>query len=42
MRGVVSLVAALALPKDFPARDLIVFSSFALLISTLIIQGGTL
>jgi CPA1 family monovalent cation:H+ antiporter len=42
MRGVVSLVAALALPNDFPARDLIVFSSFALIISTLVIQGGTL
>jgi CPA1 family monovalent cation:H+ antiporter len=42
MRGVVSLVAALALPNDFPARDLIVFSSFALIISSLVIQGGTL
>jgi CPA1 family monovalent cation:H+ antiporter len=42
MRGVVSLVAALALPQDFPARDLIVFSSFAVIISTLVIQGGTL
>ncbi|MEW9584710.1 cation:proton antiporter [Paraburkholderia sp. DGU8] len=42
MRGVVSLVAALALPNHFPARDLIIFTSFALIISTLVIQGGTL
>ncbi|MFM0441703.1 Na+/H+ antiporter [Paraburkholderia strydomiana] len=42
IRGVVTLVAALALPTDFPARDLIVFSAFALIISTLVIQGGTL
>jgi len=42
IRGVVTLVAALALPNDFPARDLIVFSAFALIISTLVIQAGTL
>jgi Na+/H+ antiporter len=42
MRGVVTLVAALALPNGFPARDLIIFSAFALIISTLVIQGGTL
>jgi CPA1 family monovalent cation:H+ antiporter len=36
MRGVVSLVAALALPQDFPARDLIVFSSFVVIISPLL------
>ncbi|MFM0630473.1 cation:proton antiporter [Paraburkholderia xenovorans] len=40
MRGVVSLVAALALPNHFPARDLIIFTSFALIISTLVIRGG--
>ncbi len=42
MRGVVTLVAALALPNGFPARDLIIFSAFVLIISTLVIQGGTL
>ncbi|MGE8160377.1 cation:proton antiporter [Paraburkholderia sp. NPDC080076] len=42
IRGVVSLVAALAVPNHFPAPDLTVFTSFALIISTLVIQGGTL
>ncbi|KVC22395.1 sodium:proton exchanger [Burkholderia pseudomultivorans] len=42
MRGVVSLAAALALPTDFPGRDLIVFSTFLLIIATLVLQGGTL
>jgi monovalent cation/hydrogen antiporter len=42
MRGVVTLVAALALPNEFPARDLIIFSAFSLIISTLVIQGATL
>ncbi|CAG9199239.1 hypothetical protein BVI1335_1400007 [Burkholderia vietnamiensis] len=42
MRGVVSLAAAIALPADFPARDLILFSTFLLIIATLVVQGGTL
>jgi CPA1 family monovalent cation:H+ antiporter len=42
MRGVVSLAAALALPGDFPGRDLIVFSTFLLIIATLVLQGGSL
>jgi monovalent cation/hydrogen antiporter len=42
MRGVVSLAAALALPGTFPGRDVIVFSTFLLIIATLVVQGGSL
>jgi CPA1 family monovalent cation:H+ antiporter len=42
MRGVVSLAAALALPLDFPFRDLIVYLSFAAILGTLVLQGTTL
>jgi CPA1 family monovalent cation:H+ antiporter len=42
MRGVVSLAAALALPVDFPARSLIQFLTFAVIIATLVVQGLTL
>lgn len=47
MRGVVSLAAALALPltingKDFPNRDIILFITFAVIFSTLVLQGLTL
>ncbi|SMG60492.1 cation:proton antiporter [Paraburkholderia susongensis] len=42
MRGVVSLAAAIALPGNFPGRDLIVFSTFLLIIATLVVQGGSL
>lgn len=42
MRGVVSLAAALALPGNFPGRDLIIFSTFLLIIATLVLQGGSL
>jgi len=42
MRGVVSLAAALALPGNFPDRDLIVFSTFLLIIATLVLQGASL
>ncbi|MCG5078160.1 Na+/H+ antiporter [Paraburkholderia tagetis] len=42
MRGVVSLAAALALPASFPGRDLIVFSTFLLIIATLVVQGASL
>ncbi|PLZ00856.1 Na+/H+ antiporter [Burkholderia sp. WAC0059] len=42
MRGVVSLAAALALPADFPGRDVIVFSTFLVIFATLVIQGSTL
>ncbi|MBC8092377.1 MAG: sodium:proton antiporter, partial [Pseudonocardia sp.] len=42
MRGVVSLAAAFALAADFPARDLIVWLTFCVVIGTLVIQGLTL
>lgn len=48
MRGVVSLAAALALPltingsTPFPNRDMIVFLTFSVIFSTLVIQGLTL
>jgi len=42
MRGAVSLVAALALPTDFPDRQLIVFLTFAVIVATLVLQGLTL
>jgi len=48
MRGVASVALALAIPyaidggNDFPARDDILFIAFAVVLSTLIIQGLTL
>jgi Na+/H+ antiporter len=42
MRGVVSLAAAFALAPDFPARELILFLTFAVVLGTLVIQGFTL
>lgn len=42
MRGAVSLVAALALPTNFPDRQLIVFLTFAVIVATLVVQGLTL
>jgi NhaP-type Na+/H+ and K+/H+ antiporter len=42
MRGIVSLAAALALPGNFPYRDLIVLCAFSAVFATLIIQGLTL
>lgn len=48
MRGIVSLAAALALPYftleglPFPSRDLIVFLTFSVIITTLVMQGLTL
>ena len=42
MRGIVSLAAALALPGNFPHRDLIVLSAFSVVLATLVIQGLTL
>ena len=46
MRGIVSLAAALALPSvdghAFPHRDLIVLTSFSVVLGTLVIQGLTL
>ena len=42
MRGIVTLGAALALPGDFPHRDLIQFTAFAVVLGTLGLQGLTL
>jgi CPA1 family monovalent cation:H+ antiporter len=42
MRGAVSLAAALALPEDFPQRDLVLFLTFAVIFTTLVVQGLTL
>jgi monovalent cation/hydrogen antiporter len=42
MRGSVSLAAALALVSDFPQRDLILLLTFAVIFSTLVLQGLTL
>jgi monovalent cation/hydrogen antiporter len=42
MRGIVSLAAALALPPDFPHRDLIVLTAFCVVLGTLVLQGLTL
>jgi monovalent cation/hydrogen antiporter len=42
MRGVVSMAAALALPVEFPERDLLVFLAFVVILVTLVGQGLTL
>ena len=42
MRGTVTLAAALALPPAFPYRDLILFTAFAVVLGTLVVQGMTL
>ena len=42
IRGAVSLAAALALPTDFPQRNLIVFLTFSVILVTLVGQGLTL
>ena len=42
MRGAVSLAAALALPLDFPQRDLIMYLAFCVIVATLVGQGLTL
>jgi CPA1 family monovalent cation:H+ antiporter len=41
MRGTVTLAAALALPTDFPYRDLILATAFGVTLGTLVIQGMT-
>ena len=42
MRGAVSLAAALALTDDFPQRDVVVLMTFAVIFTTLVVQGLTL
>ncbi|MCU1674104.1 MAG: Na+/H+ antiporter [Frankiales bacterium] len=42
MRGVVSLAAAFALPSNMPGRALILFVTFVVILTTLLLQGLTL
>jgi CPA1 family monovalent cation:H+ antiporter len=42
MRGAITLAAALALPLDFPRRDLVLFLAFTLVLGTLVAQGVSL
>lgn len=42
MRGLVTLATAFALPSDFPQRDTVVLTAFAVVLATLVIQGLTL
>jgi CPA1 family monovalent cation:H+ antiporter len=42
MRGLVTVATALALPREFPGRDLIVLSAFTVVLGTLILQGFTM
>src|SRR6202000_2286306 len=42
MRGIVTLAAAFSLPENFPYRDLILLTAFAVVLGTLVIQGLTL
>jgi Na+/H+ antiporter len=42
MRGTVTLAAALALPANFPFRDLILTTAFGVTLGTLVLQGLTL
>ncbi|MFN2523074.1 MAG: cation:proton antiporter, partial [Mycobacteriales bacterium] len=42
MRGVVSLAAAFALPRAMPGRSLILFVTFVVILTTLLLQGLTL
>ncbi|MDV3458036.1 cation:proton antiporter [Sphingomonas sp. HF-S4] len=42
MRGLVTLATSFALPADFPQRDVIVLSAFAVVLATLVVQGLTL
>ena len=42
MRGLVTLVAAFALPANFPGRDPIVLAAFTVVLGTLVLQGMTL
>jgi CPA1 family monovalent cation:H+ antiporter len=42
MRGVVTLAVALSLPENFPQRDLMLVTAFAVILVTVVVQGGTL
>lgn len=42
MRGLVTLATAFALPEQFPQRNLVVLTAFAVVLATLVVQGMTL
>lgn len=42
LRGAVSLAAALALPQNFPERDLLIWLTLCVIFATLVVQGLTL
>jgi Na+/H+ antiporter len=42
LRGAVSLAAALALPPEFPERDLLIWLTLCVIFATLVLQGLTL
>jgi CPA1 family monovalent cation:H+ antiporter len=42
MRGVVTLAAALSVPADFPGRDFMLVTAFAVILGTVLIQGNSL
>ncbi len=42
MRGVVSLAIALALPEAMPGRDVILLTTFVVILVTVLVQGSTL
>ena len=42
MRGVVTLAVALTLPQQMPGRDLMLVVAFAVILVTVIVQGGSL
>ena len=42
MRGVVTLVAVLSLPQEFPERDRLIFVAFVVIAVTMLLQGLTL
>jgi CPA1 family monovalent cation:H+ antiporter len=42
MRGVVTLVAVLSLPQEFPERDRLIFVAFVVIAITMLLQGLTL
>jgi monovalent cation/hydrogen antiporter len=42
MRGVVTLAVALSVPADFPGRDFMLVTAFAVILGTVLIQGTTL
>ncbi|WP_434710213.1 Na+/H+ antiporter [Rhizobium sp. YTUHZ045] len=42
VRGVVTLALALSLPEEFPGRDFILATSFAVIVGTVLVQGTSL